>query len=173
MMTLKNLVSGEKIRYALNCGVLTIKPQTKRVVQTQTGEFAAITEPGISLERLGGANEYGTTRVYDPAVKADRDIIEAVDQFMEDNPGVKGAYHIQIQKMGEFEPVRPFSAFDSDLEDSVLETMLLNGDYNLENSMKYELAKDEPRKNVLKVLEKVAKLRDSKGVDNANEAIEL
>lgn len=166
--SLKSDVLNEKVRYALSVGQLIIRSETTQIVQLTSGQYVSNPVPGIVLEREGGRNEYGTTRAYDPKNPRDAEVIKAVDEFLEAHPNYATDIRVQLSRVGEFDPVRPYNLFDNTDDIAQMEQTLIALESNLPNVMKYELSKDEPRDEVIKLLNKMSADQRRGVKDNAS-----
>lgn len=177
---LSTLVASEPVRFAFNVGRITLQQEEERVVQLKDGSYDRITVPSIVLTRLGAQHEEQVTREYDPNVKADREIIEAVTQLLEDNPNLARDVQIGLQIIGANAPVRPFPSYDSDdITLEGLEHALTNGGYDLAGVMKYELSRvdedGEPltRPEVVELIDRIHREQNTKKADQTNQAVDL
>lgn len=171
-MTLQKQLKNEKVRYSLAVGRLTLQPLDSRVVQLSDGTYAKVPTERIVLERDGGRLGPAMTRVYDPSLPADKAIIDFVDNYIEEHPEVSTSGPF-LYKMGEFDPVKPFPTFDEVDDVKVIETMIINNNSDLAGVMKYELAKDNPRPSVVKLLERLEKQKFQEESDASAEGLDL
>lgn len=172
--SLKSDVLNEKVRYALNVGQLIIRSETTQIVQLTNGQYVSNPVPGIVLEREGGRNEYGTTRAYDPKNPRDAEIIAAVDEFLELHPNYRTDIRVQLNRVGEFDPVKPYGLYDNTDDLDQMKQTLLALESHLPSVMKYELSKEEPRDEVIKLLNSMAAEQRRQVKDTASkQAVEL
>ena len=142
--SLKKQVESEKKYVAFNQGRLSLKPKGTRTVSLQDGSFAQIDAPPIALEMEGERRMGSISRPLDPSVKADREILDLVEDLLAQRPYMATDVRYGLQIIGEYEARRPWNGYDEQTAEEARNTFMALPDVSrpkLEEMMKYELNK--------------------------------
>lgn len=172
MTKLRDTIQSDKVQYALACGRLCIVPKGSQLVQTVNGGFERMEHPGLSLVSEGEFRQNGITREFDPSNPKDKKIIDTVDQFMIENPEVVNLPTVKLTKMTGPQLGAPIPRMDQMDPRELFEAIKLTR-VSAEDCMRYELQKDEPREDILDMLEKVYEKQSEAAQDRAEATVQL
>lgn len=190
---LSEQLQEERICFSMNCNALVIRSaQPDKVVQLVDGTYGKVPVPAIRLRRGNDHDLSGRTRFYDltdpvphPEGEGltDREIVDAVFEWMKLHPGAIDDVRLQLRVHGETEPVQPFPGYDTTPVEGI-RVVLENTDYDLKGLLKYELTVRptqvdadgnpyEPRDEVVEVLNELQADRDLARIVENEDGVDL
>lgn len=185
----KNLdttVKNERKRIAMAPGRLVLEPRRSMTVPLSNGGgYAQMDQPGIAIEteNIGSHHRGGTyTRLYDPAVPKDKEVLDRVEALLEERPDYATDVRFKIEIVGEFAPTPPWSGYDEQTAEQVetlYNAMPDSARPSLESVMKHELSRvDEDGNSItndekVKVLNKLYRAQDKAVKEQADMGAQL
>lgn len=139
---------------------LALRSKGKRTVQLQSGQYAEIDDPGLSI--LKDCPKSYLTRLYDPANPKDKEVLDALEEALELQPHLATHRDYRVAIIGEFQAA-VWPGYDGQSAEELLAYWNAMPDAarpSLEGVMKYELEREDEDGNSLTDPEKVRVLNE-------------
>lgn len=168
---LESQVSSEIVHYTMNKGriALRAKGQGDHVVQLRDGSYDRVKGQPLELVRQGSRRTGPLSQGFDMSIPEHRRIVKEIDEFLENHPAV--ANNNGIQKVNALEVDAPGGLIKwREMPAAQIKAVLDGTGIPLEQAMRFELQGDEPREEVIKVIESLYAKREVEAIEESEQA---
>lgn len=168
---LEQQVSSNIVHYTMNKGrvVFRAKGEKDRVVQLRDGSYDRVKFESVELVRQGSRREGRLSQGFDVSRERDAEQVAFIDNMLEEYPEIANANGIEKVDVNFVDAPGGLIKW-RDMPAAQIKAVLDGTGIPLEQAMRFELQGDEPRTDVIKVIESLYAKREAEAIEESEEA---